>query len=122
MPRTKAENRLLFFAASRTIARTAGMSLYSTRRPTAYVRRFVEGRHVRRRRWRRRAEEHVQHPFAAQDRRRAVRNRRQRQNAALPEQAAAIRWRRHPLELVAGHVRNSIVLRKPLVDERVIRG
>ena len=34
-PRMNADKRLSFFAASRTIARTAGMSAYSTRRPSA---------------------------------------------------------------------------------------
>src|SRR6185503_19565285 len=39
-PRTKADIRLLFFAASRMMARIAGISVYSTRRPRAYVIRF----------------------------------------------------------------------------------
>ena len=47
-------------------------------------------RHVRRRRRRRRAEDVLEDPLAAQHRRRAVRIRRHRQDAALTEQAAAL--------------------------------
>ena len=50
---------------------------------------LLQRRHIRRRRRRRRAEQVLEHPFAAHDRRRAVRIRRHRQDAALPEQAAA---------------------------------
>ena len=45
---------------------------------------FLERRHVRRRRRRRRAEDVLENPLAAQHRRRAVRIRRHRQDAALP--------------------------------------
>ena len=71
-----------------------------------------ERRHVRRRRRRRRAEQVLEHPLAAHHRRGAVRIRRDRQNAALPEQAAA-RARRCSVdapEVVAVDVRDAVVL------------
>ena len=85
------------------------------------LRRRFEVRHVRRRRRRRRAEQHFHHPLAAQHRRGAIGVRRQRQDAAVAEQAAPPRVRiRHLAELVADDVRDAVVLREPLVDERVV--
>ena len=83
----------------------------------------VERRHVGRRRRRRRAEQHFHHPLAAQHRRGAIGDRGQRQDAALAEQAAAVRvgsvTRRN---CAAGDVRDAVVHRQPLVDERVVGG
>ena len=55
---------------------------------------LLQRRHVRRRRRRRRAEKVVEQPLAAQHRRRAVRIRRDGQDAALAEQPAAPARRR----------------------------
>ena len=82
---------------------------------------FLERRHVRRRRRRRRAEDVLQNPLAAQHRRRAVGIRRDGQDAALAEQAAAVLvGERHAAELAAVDVRDAVVARQPLVDERVV--
>ena len=80
--------------------------------------------HVRRRLGRRRAEQCLQHPLAADDRRGAVRKRRDGENRALAEQAAAraVVGQRHAAEVDALHVRDAVVLRQPLVDERVVGG
>ena len=78
---------------------------------------------VGRRRRRRRAEDVLENPRAAQHRRRAVGVRRGQQHAALAEQPPAIRiGQRHAAELLAAHVRNAVVQRQPLVHERVVRG
>ena len=50
---------------------------------------FIERRHVGRRWRRRRAEKVVEHPFAADHGRGSIAVRRDRENAALTEQAAA---------------------------------
>ena len=72
---------------------------------------------------RRRADDVLEDPRAAQHRRRAIGVRRRHQDAALAEQAPAIRiGQRHAAELIAAHVRNAVVQREPLVDERVVRG
>ena len=65
----------------------------------------------------------LQNPGAAQDRRRAIGVGRHHQHAALAEQAAASfgSVKRHAAELIAAHVRNAVVQRQPLVDERVVR-
>ncbi len=84
----------------------------------------LQRRNVRRRRRRRRRQQVVQHPFAAQHRRRPCRVRRERQDAALPQQAAAraaFRERDAP-EIAALHVRNAVVQGEPLVDEGVVGG
>ena len=84
---------------------------------------FLERRHIRGRLRRRRAQQSIQHPFAAHHRRGAVGERRHRQNAALAQQPAAILiGDGHAPEAVALHVRNAVVLRQPLIDERVVRG
>ena len=84
---------------------------------------LVERRHVRRRRRRRRAEDVAQHQHAAKDRRRPGRVRRDRQHAALPQQAAALAFggERHAAEPASVDVGNSVVLRQALVEERVVR-
>ena len=62
-----------------------------------------------------------QNPFAAHGRRRAVRVRRRRQDAALAEQAPPrLVGHRHAPEVAAVDVRNLVVLGQPLVDERVV--
>ena len=85
------------------------------------VRLFLERRHIRRRRRQRRAEEVLENPLSAHNRRRAMRERRDGQHAALAEQpAAAIVAALDAAEVRAANVRNAVVLREPLVDERVI--
>ena len=93
--------------------------------PVASTGFVLDCRHVRRRVRRADAEERLQEPLAAGDRRSAGRVRRHRQQRALAQQAAAhveLRGQRHAAELRAIDVRDSVVLRQPLVDERVIRG
>ena len=92
-----------------------------TERVAATVLSF-SGRHVRRRRRRRRAEDVFQNPLAANHRRRARGIRRDREDAALPQQAAALAVpvQRDAPEVAAVHVRNAVVLREPLVQERVV--
>jgi hypothetical protein len=91
------------------------------------VRRAVRGGlfergHVRRRRRRRRVEEVREDPLAAEHRRRAVRDGRLEQDAALAEQPAAILvLQRDPAERVAEHALDTVVIREALVDERVVR-
>ena len=81
-----------------------------------------EFRHVGRRRWRRRAEEVFQNPFAALHRRGARGVRRERENAALREQTAARRaLQRDAHELVARDARDAVVLGEPLVEVGEIR-
>ena len=91
-------------------------------RPSADAFRVLERRHVRRRRRRRRAEQHLQHPLAALHRRGAIGHRREQQDAALRQQAAARLRQRHAAEAGAGDVGNAVVPREPLVDERVVGG
>ena len=88
--------------------------------PPALV--LLERRHIGRRRRRRHAEDVLEDPFAAAHRRGARGVRRHRQNAALPEQAAALavlRQRDAP-EPIAVDVRNAVVPGEPLVEERVV--
>ena len=79
-------------------------------------------RHVRRRRRRRRAEEVLEDPLAAHDRRGAVRIRRHRQDAALPEQPprAAVVAQASRAGRAALDVRDAVVAREPFVDEGVV--
>ncbi len=74
--------------------RIGAMLLHALARRQHHVAGFglglVERRHVRRRRRRRRREQHFHDPLAAQHRRGAIGDRGQREDAALPEQAAAV--------------------------------
>ncbi len=82
---------------------------------------FFERRDVGRRRRRRGAENVLQDPFAANDRGRPRRVRRQGQDAAVSEQSfPRIVGHRDAPELAAVDVRDSIVPGQPLVDERVV--
>ena len=81
--------------------------------------------HVWRRVRRADAEECLQEPLASRDGRSAGGVRRHRQQRSLAQQAAAhveFRRQRHAAELRSIDVRDSVLLRQPLVDERVIRG
>src|SRR5688572_31600708 len=73
------------------------------------------------RRWRR-AEHVVEQPPAAQDRRRTVRIGSHGEDTALTEQAApyAVAEGDSP-EVASVHVRDPIVAREPLIDERIVR-
>ncbi len=83
---------------------------------------FLERFHVRRGRRRRRAEQVLEDERAAQHRRRAIGIRRHHQNRCLAEQTEPVRiGQRDAAELVATHVRDAVMPRKPLVEERVIR-
>ena len=80
----------------------------------------LERRHVWRRRggWRR--EQVLENPLAAQHRRSAGAIRGQRQDAPLPQQAAArLFLQLDTTEVAAVDMRNAVVLRQPLVHERV---
>ena len=81
----------------------------------------LERRHVGWRRRRRRAEQVLENPFAAQHRRGALGVRRDRQDAAVPEQPlSGLVGDRHAAKTAAVDVRNAVVPRQPLVDERVV--
>src|SRR6185295_13703386 len=69
------------------------------------------------------AEDVVEQPFAAQDRRRTVRVRRGRQQRALREQPAAliVVRERDSTEAAAVDPRNAVMTRQAFVDERVVR-
>ncbi len=84
--------------------------------------RRAQWRHVRQRRRRRRPEQVLENPLAADDRRRPIGIRRHRQNASLSEQTAplAVRRERHAPEVLALDVRNAVVRGQALVDERVV--
>ncbi len=85
--------------------------------------RLVERRDVRGRRRRRRAEQHLHHPLAAQHRRRALGFRRERQDARVAEQAAAPGVGiRDPPHLGPDHARVAVVPGEPLVDVGVVGG
>jgi hypothetical protein len=71
--------------------------------------RVLERRHVRRRRRRRQPEQHLQHPFAALHRRRAIGHRREQQHTALRQQPAARLWQRYAPELGSGDIRDAVV-------------
>src|SRR5437016_4128161 len=67
-----------------------------------------------------RSEDLFEHPFAAHHRRGSVRERRNRQNAALAEQAKTILvGQRYAPERVSEHTGNAVVLCKTLIDESV---
>ena len=84
---------------------------------------LLQGRHVGRRQRRRRAEQVLQHPLAAQHRRRAGRVGGSGQDAALAEQPAARGVRQlHAAEVAAVDVRDVVVPCQPLVDEGVVGG
>src|SRR5438128_2018660 len=81
---------------------------------------FSERRHVRRR-WRWRCgQEVLENPFATTDDRRAISQGCDRQNAALPEQAATILvGNRDAAEMAAVDIRKAIVFGQALIHERV---
>src|SRR4030095_13690172 len=84
---------------------------------------FIERGHVGRWRRRRRAEDVLQHEDAAKYRRGPRRIRRDREEAALPQQAAAMSLgcERHAAESASVDVWNSVVLRQAFIEERVVR-
>src|SRR5688500_824976 len=86
-------------------------------------RRRAERRYVRGRWRRRRAQDVLEHPFAAKHRRGAVGVRRDRQYAAVAEEARAhaVLAERDAAEPAAVDVRNAVMAREPLVHERVRR-
>src|SRR5882762_577593 len=76
---------------------------------------------VRRRRWRRRAQHVVEDPLAAADDGGSIGEGGQREEAALPQQAATVLvGNRHAAEMAAVNVRNPVVFGQALVDERVV--
>ena len=82
---------------------------------------FLERRHIGRRLRRRRAEQIVEHPLAAHDRRRPGRERRHGQDAGVAEQPAAVLvGHRHAAESVPDDVGNPVVPREPAIDEGVV--
>ena len=97
--------------ASRIGKRLAGFAAFRLQR-----------RNVRRRRRRRRCEQILQHPLAAQHRRRPGRVGGERQDASLAQQSAAraAGGKRDAPEIAALHVGNAVVLGQPLIDERVV--
>src|SRR5690606_25789334 len=84
--------------------------------------RRPERRHVRRRRWGRRAEQVLEDPLAADDRRGAVGIRSDRQYAAVAEEPATrvVGRQPHAPEVRTLDVRDAVVARDALVQERVI--
>src|SRR5215468_9552851 len=84
---------------------------------------FVERRDVGRRRWRRGAEDVLQHENSAKYGRCPRRIRGHRQHAALPQQPATMAFgcERHTAEPAAIHVGNSIVFCQPFIEEGIIR-
>ena len=84
---------------------------------------LIERRHVRERRRRRRAEEIVEDIHATNDRRRPRGVRRDREHAAVPQQATApaLGCERHAAEAAAVDVGNAVVLRETLVEKGVVR-
>ena len=86
------------------------------------TRLFVEGGNAGRRVGRRRIEQVVEHPPATQHRRGARRIGRNGQDARLREHAATLAIGEfHAAEGGAGHAVDSVVLREPLVQVRVLR-
>ena len=76
---------------------------------------------IRRCRWRRRAENVLQNPLAANDGRRSLSLRRDRENAPLAQQSPpCVIDDRHTPELAAVDPGYAVVLREALVDEGVI--
>ena len=84
--------------------------------------RILERRHVRRRRRRGSAEQHLQHPLATLHRRRPVRDRGEQKNAPLGQEAAARLGQQRASELRAGDVGQPVMPREPLVHEGVVGG
>ena len=83
----------------------------------------VQRRHVVGRRRRRHADDVLEHPLAAQHRRRAMRVRGGQQDGALAQQAAPrVVGQRDAAELAAVDPWHVVVPREPLVDEAVVRG
>src|SRR5438477_6439621 len=79
--------------------------------------------HVRRRRWRRRAEEVLEQPLSANHRRCAVPIGTHRQDAPLTKKTEpSLVGQPDAPEMVAVHIRNPVVPRELLVQERVVRG
>ena len=76
---------------------------------------------VGRRRRRRRAQQVLENPLAALHHRGPVGVRRHRQDAALPQQPAAVGiGQRHPAELRAVDIRDAVVLGQALIEEGVV--
>ena len=71
---------------------------------------------------RRRAQQVLENPLAANDRRRSIGIRRHGQDAAVPEQSSAMAVGRQDdaAEAIALHVGDAVVARQPLVEERVV--
>ena len=88
------------------------------------IQRFVERRNIGRRRRSRRAQDVLENPLAALDRRRADRLRSYREHARHGQDAAArvSRRQRDPAHLRSGDVGHAVELRQRLVKERVIAG
>jgi len=85
-------------------------------------RRLVQVRHVRRRIGRRRIEQVVENPLAAEDRRRAGRVRRHRQHAGVREDAGTRRIDKlDAAEPGSAHAGDPVMPREPLVEEGVFR-
>ncbi len=111
------------------VAGGAGRVVAVLRHPLAHRRRpglrplLRQRRHVRRRIGRRRAEDVVEDPLAANHRRGPDRGRGHRQDAAVAEQAAAraVGRQRDAAEVAALHAGDAVVPREPLVQERVVR-
>src|SRR5262249_45612124 len=84
---------------------------------------LVERWHVREGRRRRRAEDTVQEPYPTNDRRCSGRVRGDGQDAALPQQPAAVAVRRqgHAAKAAAVDIWNPIVLGKALIEKGVVR-
>ena len=84
---------------------------------------FREGGHVGRRKRRAHAEELLQYPFAARNRRSPVGDRGHRQHASLAQQTEPVLIRqRYTPEAVSLDIGNPIVLRQTLVDEGIVCG
>src|SRR5207247_9032543 len=80
----------------------------------------LQVRYVGRWRWRRRPQDVVEQPFAAEHWRRSIRTGRERQDARLPEETATFVVNRNSSKAAAVHVWNSVMSRESLVHERVI--
>ncbi len=84
---------------------------------------LLQRRNVGRGLGRRRAQQHVHHPLAAQHRRSAIGVRGERQHAGVAEQAAAVVvGHRHFTEAMPEHVGQAVVARQPVVHEGVVGG
>ena len=82
---------------------------------------LLERRHDRRRRRHRRADDVLEHPHAALHGRRALRQRRHEQDAAVAQDAAArLVLDGHAAEIAAVDALHAVVARETVVDERVV--